>query len=649
MGIHAYFNWIHRKYPDISFWDPTKKMDYFYFDYNSLVHPKTSTWLKDNYEKALKMSKDEIEKCLIEKTIEYTKFMIELINPTKMVYIAIDGVVPRAKMHQQRLRRFWTVKDIQLNESLRKRFNEEKSEVWSRNAISPGTEFMSKLSKELTKHIQSGYFHPSDNKNLKIELSDADEPGEGEHKIIPLIKQLKSTNQGKFSNVCIYGMDADLIILALSTKCENFYLLRDIQLKEPTVNSNEDYLMVSIDRFRSCIISELSVAGFSNDGLVDDYIFLTFFMGNDFLPHLPSIDIKNGGLDLIRNIYQQVLVTEKRNLVYFVDKVPHVDMDFFKKLVYKLSEGEEERLQRRRNFFFKQPANELSPYEKYKWMIEKVKMYDRNHPFYEIYKDEINYVNYGAKGWKSRFYQLNFGISKENLDEYNQYRRMICTLFFEGMMWTLRYYYLSQAPSWDWFYPFRKGPFMSDIYNSLHHIKSLNDLVFEEGSPVLPYQQLLYILPPQNSNLLKKEYAQLMTDPNSPIIDFYPCDFKLDVDGVELYWKTLPVLPLIDKKRLMTAIEEVNQKIGVPANSYFIDNKNSNHNKSNEKSNSILKNNGDENKSKSKSKSKAKTIKTKKTKSEKSNSKYENKDKNTDDKKVKIKLKTKKKSKKNEE
>ena len=41
--------------------------------------------------------------------------------------------------------------------------------------------------------------------------------------------------------------------------------------------------------------------------IIDDFILLSVFVGNDFLPHLPNLHINEGAMEEIWNIYKRVL------------------------------------------------------------------------------------------------------------------------------------------------------------------------------------------------------------------------------------------------------------------------------------------------------------------------------------------------------
>ena len=51
-----------------------------------------------------------------------------------------------------------------------------------------------------------------------------------------------------------------------------------------------------------------------------------------------------------------------------------------------------------------------------------------------------------------------------------------------------------------------------------------------------------------------------MTDPNSPIADFYPTDFSTDLNGKKNDWEAVVLVPFIKEDRLLEAIRE---RVGV--------------------------------------------------------------------------------------
>ena len=77
--------------------------------------------------------------------------------------------------------------------------------------------------------------------------------------------------------------------------------------------------------------------------------------------------------------------------------------------------------------------------------------------------------------------------------------------------------YYGEKCSWSWLYSHIGAPHVSDMAS---FVASTN-LEFEDSKPLLPFEQLLAVLPAGNKNLLPTAFHWLMEDPKSPIIDFY--------------------------------------------------------------------------------------------------------------------------------
>lgn len=59
----------------------------------------------------------------------------------------------------------------------------------------------------------------------------------------------------------------------------------------------------------------------------------------------------------------------------------------------------------------------------------------------------------------------------------------------------------------------------------------------EKGTPFKPLEQLMGVFPPQSADFLPQAWAELMLAEDSPIADFYPLDFRTDLNGMRYDWQ----------------------------------------------------------------------------------------------------------------
>lgn len=284
---------------------------------NGIIHNCTH---KDSHDTTFRITEQE----MFIQIFNYIEHLFGKIKPQKLFFMAIDGVAPRAKMNQQRARRFRTALDTELarEKAIREGQEMPTEDAFDSNCITPGTEFMAKLTEQLKYFINKKISEDKDWQGCEVVLSGHEVPGEGEHKIMEYIRNAKA--QPDYDpNVrhCLYGLDADLIMLGLLSHDPHFCLLRE-EVTFGRANSSKTkelehqnfYLMhlCIVREYLELEFQELKKDGtmafpFDMERVIDDFILMAFFVGNDFLPNLPYLHINEGALATMFRIYKQIL------------------------------------------------------------------------------------------------------------------------------------------------------------------------------------------------------------------------------------------------------------------------------------------------------------------------------------------------------
>uniref|UniRef100_A0A8C1ZBR8 5'-3' exoribonuclease n=1 Tax=Cyprinus carpio TaxID=7962 RepID=A0A8C1ZBR8_CYPCA len=657
MGVPAFFRWLSRKYPsiivhcleekakeyngikipvDTSKPNPNEvEFDNLYLDMNGIIHPCTHP-----EDKPAPKNEDEMMVAIF----EYIDRLFNIVRPRRVLYMAIDGVAPRAKMNQQRSRRFRASKEgVELVEEKNKMREEmflflggylppeEIKERFDSNCITPGTEFMDNLAKCLRYYIADRLTNDPGWHNITVFLSDASVPGEGEHKIMDFIRRQRAQpNHDPNTHHCLCGADADLIMLGLATHEPNFTIIREEfkpnkprpcalcgqmgheikdcqglarekqgehdEFADTVPVSEQEFIFIRLIVLREYLERELTMASlpfpFNFERSVDDWVFMCFFVGNDFLPHLPSLEIREGAIDRLVGIYKDVVhktggyLTENgfvnlERVELIMQAVGVAEDNIFKKRKdddesFKRRMKEKKKRMKGPSFV---PGGQFAP-QALGGRDRPIAVQNARQSAYEMRMqgNQRNQSPAGAsndmdnrgvkrkaedsdsepepednvrlweEGWKQRYYKTKFDVDATD----DEFRKKVVQSYVEGLCWVLRYYYQGCA-SWKWYFPFHYAPFASDFKD----IKGMfSD--FEKGTkPFKPLEQLMGVFPAASGNFLPQTWRALMTNPESSIIDFYPDDFAIDLNGKKYAWQGVALLPFVDERRLRAALADV--------------------------------------------------------------------------------------------
>lgn len=353
---------------------------------------------------------------------------------------------------------------------------------------------------------------------------------------------------------------------------------------------------------------------------------MCFFVGNDFLPHLPSLEIRENAIDRLISLYKKCVyktggyLTDSGDVALervemIMRDLGHVEDEIFQdrqkneqrmKARNKRMKLERER-QQRPNFEHMHnsqfaptplgrgitPAAIVNPKDDAMRLrmlamgmkTDATQLDGNKNAALEamLHKDANSTESRGIKrkaedeqpktvqeeddqahdevrlweeGFKDRYYESKFDVMPDNM----QFRYSVALQYVKGLCWVLQYYYQGCA-SWEWYFPYHYAPFASDFTN----IKGLSKK-FKKGTPFKPLEQLMGVFPAASRQHVPLPFAKLMLDPKSPIIDFYPEDFQIDLNGKKFAWQGVALLPFVDEKRLFKAVDPYRKELTLEEN-----------------------------------------------------------------------------------
>jgi 5'-3' exonuclease len=532
-------------------------MDALFFDFNCLIHPICrQVWL-ENKAKNISMTTKEFERKVMEKCIEYMEMKVQEVNPISTVGIFIDGVCPMAKIAQQRQRRFASILDKEIMNNIKHKHGVEKDEYYDTNSITPGTEMMETFHKYLINYVNEQ--NSKGNNIFNYVYSSYKEIGEAEHKIVHYIKK----NCLKDKTYCIYGLDADLIILSM-TLVVNGYKLYLYRENSKAANNDDNIahmgmLYFDVNACAKAIANELSSnKNINYDNMrnvmpyVIDFVFITLLLGNDFIPPNPTLNMRFmtkelNGYDILMHVYKSLFRNKDDTHVDtfvatydFTNRRLIINWSAYKELINGLATFEEQYFKGQSNYrnFKKCDSKDMAAIQIFRMenlmfkFPDPLKMSDEKIP-YEIRKKRYIHHYYGTsvckctmEGKNKTYHSQLLSNTNEMADNFyedkeltigDNYSKIIAT--YLGTMSYIMTYYFDECPDNLYYYRYMSSILLSDFYEFLNKnpVDKLDEIIDTFGQnrnnkgTITPIMQLMLVLPTKSFYLLPTNVYKLLT------------------------------------------------------------------------------------------------------------------------------------------
>lgn len=516
MGIPSYFRHILKKYPALIKGADSPNphnTDILLLDFNCLIYGCLKS---KNLPAYTPESERKWEDCLLEEIKTYVVSIWKVCNSPKTVFLAVDGVVPMAKIRQQRLRRF---KGVWLAQKEREAGIRERY-TWDSNAITPGTHFMERLSialQDLCSKRGSGW-----------SVSGAEYPGEGEQKVMQWIRS-QAEPALKNKHITIYGLDADLILLSMlhcaSNLSRSWSIIRESQEFGKGACTHE-FTVLNIYKLLNIMFPDI----LTQITYLHDYITGMTLLGNDFLPHSLGFVIRESGHEKLLRALESLHNTGTTLL----DESQHIIKSSLIYILEVLQASEEEDI---KTTFYKKysmplpaPRNEA----------ERAMIPVNNLPLDWAEEKHMWKSNKLNSDWTNTYYTHESPLSGEQ-DIHNK-----CMSYFTGLQWVIDYYLGKDVPMY-WMYAWTYPPLWKDLYRIAKDLSELPLPELKKERNLLPQEQLALVLPYESWNLIRNPNLKELPD-KIPVFWNKPVAFHSL--GKRWLWECNPVIPILTPNRL---------------------------------------------------------------------------------------------------
>ncbi|CAK0768206.1 hypothetical protein CVIRNUC_003539 [Coccomyxa viridis] len=517
----------------LSPWGENAECDGLMIDANCMLHPCVHSVLRDA---DVNETDSSLHQRMYNATCEYIDHVASIVRPQSLLYIAVDGPAPRAKMNTQRHRRYKSAKMHRLSTLASAKLNLPKRS-FDTNALTPGTRFMQGLDAFMRDHFS----RRTAVKGVDIVLSGSCVAGEGEHKIMAYIRACGNPDV----RFCVYGLDADLIFLSLSAQRRAMTLVREkVYFRKSSKNSvaerdmrDVEFDMLDIGKLREAFAADVTRrtgATYDTDKLIRDFVMYAYFLGNDFMHAVPGISTHMDGLDCLMHAYLKTLRTQA---IHLVKADGSINSTFLQLFIAELASSENANLEREANARRYRAAPDVK---------RDPSMTGAQHQhasllsaFENVQGRQQDTIHAGKAGWKQRYWIQLFGLDPSNGDEWEHSRRQVVVNYLEALKWTHQYY-TSNTQNWHWHYRYEHSPCLSDI---AEFYTDINSIGLPKTKPWKPLEQLMMVLPPDSRALLPTSYGEAMV--GDRIGHMYPEDFTVYAALKKFYGECIPNLPVL--------------------------------------------------------------------------------------------------------